>query len=117
MSETKTHFGKLKKVELTSSLEEWCKEKCNELGIQVIAPYNISWEEELRNECYDKYFFYDGEVWEIIEHIEESDGDIDILIPNEDGTITFVQQFYNGGTCLSECIEGGLGRLKKNGEI
>ena len=39
--------------------------------------------------------------------------DIDVMIENPDGTITFVYQFYNGGTCLSECIEHGLARLKK----
>jgi hypothetical protein len=35
------------------------------------------------------------------------------MIPNEDGTITFFMEFYNGGTCLSEMIEEGLERLKK----
>jgi hypothetical protein len=33
---------------------------------------------------------------------------------NEDGTITFVMQFYNGGTCLSECIEEELEKINKS---
>jgi hypothetical protein len=35
------------------------------------------------------------------------------MLPNEDGTITFIQQFYNGGTCLSEVIEEGIRKIKK----
>ena len=57
------------------------------------------------------------EVWEAVEHIENADSDIDVMLPNEDGTITFVQQFYNGGTCLSEVIEEGIQKLRKDGNI
>ena len=55
----------------------------------------------------------DGEIWEAIEHQELEDDDIYQLTPNSDGTISFTMRFYNGGTCLSECIEEGLEQLKK----
>jgi hypothetical protein len=116
MSHTETHFGKLRKVEIPENhlVEDWCREKCRDLGYTEMATYNSTWEEQLRCETYDKYFFADGEVWEAVEHIESEDGDdIDIMVKNPDGTITFVQQFYNGGTCLSEVIEEGLAKLKK----
>lgn len=112
MSYTETHFGKLKKVELTTSLEEFCKQKCNEIGLFELASYYETWEEEFRDAFNRKYFIVKGEVWEAIEHTEAEDGDMDIMIPNEDGTVTFVMQFYNGGTCLSEMIEDGLKKLK-----
>lgn len=113
MSQTETHFGKLRKIKLEVSLEEWCKEKCKEKGITKIHSYNTSWEEAFRDEFYDKYFIVDGHVWKSFDHIK-SDGyeDIDVMISNDDGTITFVLQFYNGGTCLSECIEDGLRKFK-----
>lgn len=114
MSQTETHFGKLRKVETTLTLEEWSKEKCNKENITELASYNDNWVEELRDNFNNKYFIIDDEIWEAIEHIESEDGDdIDIMIPNSDGTITFVQQFYNGGTCLSECIEDGIKKLTK----
>ena len=76
--------------------------------------YYDTWEEVVRSEFSEEYFIVAGEIWEAFEHIE-NDGfdDIDVMIPNEDGTITFVMQFYNGGTCLGECIEEGLERLHK----
>ena len=113
MSYTETHFGKLRKVELNSSIEEWCKEKCNENGIIELSSYYDNWEEEFSESFEGNFFIVDDEVWEIFDHIKESEGDdINIILPNEDGTLTFVQQFYNGGTCLSEMIEEGLKRLK-----
>jgi hypothetical protein len=116
MSQTETHFGKLRKVEiLNQTLEQWCEIKCKEVGNTKIESYYNSWQEQARDclESNNKYFFVDDEVWEVIEHIESQSGDdIDIMMPNADGTITFVQQFYNGGTCLSECIEDGIKRIK-----
>ena len=112
MSYTETHFGKLKKVELTTSLEEFCKEKCNEVGITELPSYSDDWKDEFRDRFYRKYFIIKEDVWEAVEHTEAEDGDMDIMIPNEDGTITFVMQFYNGVTCLSEMIENGLKKLK-----
>ncbi len=114
MSEIELHFGKLRKVvfQTGQTKEEWCKEKCKELGVIEISSYNDTWEEELRSETRHKYFFFRDEVWEVFEYIE-GDEDVDIMIPNEDGSITFCMQFYNGGTCLSEMIEDGLERLTR----
>jgi hypothetical protein len=111
MSHTETHFGKLRKVELNTTLEEWCKQKCNEKGITEISSYYDNWIEEFRDSSYEKFFIYNNEVWEAIEHIESDNDYVDVMIPNQDGTITFVMQFYNGGTCLSEMIEDGLKKL------
>lgn len=114
MSHTETHFGKLRKVELNTSLEEWCKQKCNEKDITELSSYYDTWEEEFRDNFYNKYFILKDEIWEAFEHTEaDDDGYIDIMTPNEDGTITFVMQFYNGGTCLSKMIEDGLKKLNK----
>ena len=116
MSSTETHFGKLRKVEVKNyTLEQWCEHKCKENGNIELKSYFDSWQEQMIDEYYEKYFIVNGEVWEAIEHIESEDGEfIDIMIPNEDGTITFVQQFYNGGTCLSECIEDGIKKITNN---
>lgn len=114
MSYTETHFGKLRKVETSLTIENWCKNQCILAGETELASYFETWEEQFRDTFSNKYFIINGQIWESIEHIKGEEGEgIDIMIPNEDGTITFVMQFYNGGTCLSECIEDGLKRLKK----
>ena len=56
----------------------------------------------------------DGTLWEIIEDNEEEDTeDISILTPNNDGTYSYIMQFYNGGTCLSEMLEDGIKNIKE----
>jgi hypothetical protein len=114
MSQTETHFGKLRKIETRMPVEEWCQHKCYGAGITEIPSYYSDWTETFLDKFHKKFFIVDNTIWEVIEHIENEDGeDIDVMIPNSDGTITFVQQFYNGGTCLSECIENGLKELNK----
>lgn len=113
-----THYGKLRKVQFSEgqTLEDWCKSKCEEHGCTELDSFNSTWHEQLIYELSDpeKYFFADGEVWEAFEHKEiKDDGDIYFLQPNPDGTITFVYRFYNGGTCLSECIEEDLQKYNK----
>ena len=96
MSQTETHFGKLRKVEIPveKTLEQWCESKCNEVGITQKESYNSNWYEELKDQhiFYKKYFFVKNEVWEAFEHIEQEEGDDDIyyLQPNKDGTLTFI---------------------------
>lgn len=113
MSYTETHFGKLRKVDMHGhSLEDWCRMYCRLNGIQELSSYNNTWEEQFRDVYYEKFFINGNEVWEVIEHQEIGEDDISKMILNGDGTIIFVMQFYNGGTCLSEMIEEGLEKLK-----
>jgi hypothetical protein len=115
MSQTETHFGKLRRVVFPEgqTLEQWCEAKCNDLGKTELSSYNDNWCEELKDLGYEKYYFVNGELWETIENFSAEEGDdIYQMHLNEDGTITYVMQFYNGGTCLSECIEESLERLK-----
>ena len=50
----------------------------------------------------------DGKVYEIIEDncLDDCEGTIITDIGN--GEFTFVSNFYNGGTCLYECLEDAL---------
>ncbi len=118
MSQTEQHVGKLRKVEINErySVEDWCREKCQDAGIPTMPEHYDSWADVLKYhmDLYEKYFFVNGEIWESFDHTE-LDGDEDIyqLTPNPDGTLSFVMRFYNGGTCLSECIEEELLKLNK----
>lgn len=115
MSQTETHFGKLRRVasgfDENNTLEEWCIREFRKQGVTELKSYYDSWVEQFKDRFSEKYFIVNGEVWEAFEHVK-NDGfdDINVMIPNEDGTVTFIQQFYNGGTCLDEVIEEELGR-------
>jgi hypothetical protein len=117
MSQTETHVGKLRKVDLRGlDIEQWCEATCKELGITELSSYNRSWKEQFMDiSGYEKYFSIGDEIWEAFDHIQGGDeDDIYHMKKNEDGTITFVMRFYNGGTCLSECIEEGLEKIKES---
>lgn len=119
MSSMESHVGKLRKVQRNEgqSVEDWCREKCEDSGVPRILPelYD-SWKEILlyHLDFNQKFFFVNDEIWEVFDHKELGDDDIYEMTPNPDGTISFTMRFYNGGTCLSECIEEGLEQLNKN---
>ena len=49
---------------------------------------------------------------EMLEHKEFGEDEYPLEISkNEDGTFDFIAQFYNGGTCMEECLEEALERL------
>lgn len=111
MSQTEAHIGKLKKVEGAAATEEWFKLKCIEQG-QTELPSYQNWKELFLDINHYKYFVVGEEVWEAVEHKElDCDDDINYFVKNEDETITFVAQFYNGGTCLEEVLEDEVGKL------
>ena len=112
MRQEEIHIGKLKKVDLgNKSVEEWCKNRCNLEGITELRSYNNNWTEEFRDTFYEKYFFAKGQIFEAFDHKEFDYKDIYYLKDNGDGTFDFVMKFYNGGTCLSECIEEELEKI------
>ena len=116
MSQTETHFGKLRRVVFPEgqTLEQWCEAKCNELGKTEKSSWCKTWYEQLRDINDEDVYFANDELWETIEDFSAEEGDdIYQLHLNEDGTVTYVMQFYNGGTCLSECLEESLANLER----
>jgi len=112
MSQTELHFGKLRKVELkeNKTTDEFFKEKLLEKGIHDLN--NSSLDNAFKDNFYEKYFIINNVIWEVFDHIEkDASDDIYEITKNTDGTLSFIMKFYNGGTCLSECIEEGLARI------
>lgn len=116
MSKIERHTGKIKKVDLNNyTVEGWCERKCKELGIELDTYYK-TYKEALLNDPYPAIVIeLDDELWEVIEDKEEeASEDISILIPNSDGTYSYIMQFHNGGTCLNEMLEDGIGNIKED---
>lgn len=78
--------------------------------------YYVTWEEYLRDMFYETYIIIDNNVYEIFDHYNSDDSDFFKVISNNNGTYTFIGNFYNGGTCLRECIEEEMIKLKIKNE-
>lgn len=125
MSYTEKHIGRLVEVDFDSigtTPEHFYKTHCeyhnyNSLTVtKYREPYTYkSWEEMYWEELWDEDNLYrvDGKVYRLVEHTELED-DIFKFWKNADGSISFVAEFYNGGTCLSEIIEEGVRKVKRN---
>lgn len=115
MSELERHIGKIKKVDLDNyTVEGWCEKKCKSIGLGL-GKYYKSYKETLLSEPYPAIVIeVDNTLWEVIEDKEEKDTEgVSILTPNNDGTYSYIMQFYNGGTCLSEMLEDGIKNIKE----
>lgn len=133
MSDYEKHIGKLKRVDLSNydnSTEKFFEEQYRKLftdlteeeiqdAYQQTVDYKYRrkepWEYLFFDNCYDcdmynKFYCVNGKVYETIEN-KELEGDFDVFIDNGDGTYDYIMEFYNGGTCLSECIEDKLENL------
>lgn len=117
MSQNEFHTGKLVPVDLGGKTIEGFAEKiCRESGISEISSYHDSWLEELKYEGgYEKYFIVEDVIYEMVDHSETDDDYFVHMKRNEDGSISFSAQFYNGGTCLSEIIEESISEMNKKG--
>ena len=125
MSYTEKHIGRLIEVDFDrngTTPESFYKMLCeyhnyNSLTVTKYRnPYTYkNWEEMYWEELWDKDNFYrvDGKVYKLVEHAE-IENDIFKFWKNADGSISFVAEFYNGGTCLSEIIEEGIREVKRN---
>lgn len=137
MSEYEQHIGKLKRVDLSkydNDIEKFFEEQyrktftdLTEQEIQDAYQYAVNfkargnsgpWEFLFQDNCDDydigyKYYVVNGIVYETIEEEELNPcDDLSILKDNGDGTYDYFMTFYNGGTCLSECIENELEKLQ-----
>lgn len=129
------HVGKLKRVDLSKydSIEKFFEEQYRKTftnlaeqeiqdAYQMVMNSNYRgnrgpWEFLFQDNCDDydigyKYYVVNGIVYETIEE-EELDpyDDFSKLKDNGDGTYDYFMTFYNGGTCLKECIEDELEKL------
>jgi len=122
MSETKQYFGKVKNILRTNNIEDECKKLAQNNGLKELPEYYSSWEELVRDNLSDKYVIINNEndnysIYEIIENKEDNYSDITYVSkedPKNPGTRSFIMKFYNGGTCLSECLEESLKKIEEN---
>jgi hypothetical protein len=123
MSQTEFHTGRLYPVRLTGTLEETCRAIATRHNIEL----GEDWQEDFRDafnkyeykseRVSEEYFIHGEKLYRVIEHEESDDEEYFMkLSRSEDGSISFIGQFYNGGTCFSEMLEEALDDLQPSYE-
>ena len=125
MSRTELHTGKFRIVAQTTedtfnfinkNLSKYWKPEISSRGYVNVEETDAYDEEYWRA---NKEFPYknlnignQSYLIEMLEHKEFGEDEYPLEVTkNEDGTFDFIAQFYNGGTCLEECLEEELERL------
>ena len=119
MSRTEFHTGRLYPVKIETSLEETCRSIAKRFDVEL----SEDWQEDFRDSFDEhtnkkrnqpeEYFIHGEKLYRVIDHIEsDNEEDFIKLSRNSDGSISFMGQFYNGGTCFSEMMEESLDELK-----
>lgn len=111
MSEMETHVGTLREIDLGGlTLEEKCKELCDQHNVKM-ANYYKCYQELLEDMLDDWYIVLNGVLYRIDD--KEVDDDYCCQITeNNDGSLSYYARFYNGGTCLIECLENEHSKLR-----
>lgn len=115
MSETEYNTGKLIPLVLDGvTEEERAEEACKFFGYEK-SDYQESWKECLMEDGYNTLYMNNGVVYRIFNERGGGGEDIFKAKRNEDGTIDYVTQFYNGGCGLEEALDEALKRMENNG--
>lgn len=119
MSRTEFHTGKLYPVKIETSLEETCKSIAARHGVELGEDWledfreNFNEYEYKRKRVSEEYFIHGEKLYRVIDHVESEDSEYFMNVTrNSDGSLQFMGQFYNGGTCFSEMLEEALDELK-----
>lgn len=107
MSEQETVKGKLRKIDLQGkTLEEWAKDYifANYAVFAMPSVYE-TWLEMLLSVFYKKFYIFNNILFEFIELEDIDDSYFCFVEDNKDGTYSFYASYYNGGTCLQECLD------------
>ena len=120
MSRTEFHTGKLYPVKIEKSLEDTCR--------AIAARHNVELGEDWQEDFMDvfdnykskngsvqdeEYFIHGENLYRVIDHEERDDEEYFMkIIRNNDGSLSFIGQFYNGGTYFAEMLEEALDELK-----
>ena len=123
MSYTEFHTGKLYPVKIEKNLEETCRAIAKRFDIEL----GEDWQEDFRDKfneyeyknkrTTEEYFIHGEKLYRVIDHEElDSEEYFMKLSRNENGSLSFIGQFYNGGTCFSEMLEEALDDLQPSYE-
>ena len=110
MSEQQTQRGKFKEIDLKGkTIEEYCEEYC--VSRHAVKEDYETWADLFFDVNYDKFFTVNDRLFQIIA-VENLDNIYYTQIDKEEnGVYSFYSTYYDGGTCLMECLEYELEKM------
>lgn len=118
MSETEYNVGKLIPLVLSGATDEERAESVCKLYGYKLHDVHDSWVECLSENGYNEVYMRNGVVYKIENVCSGGEQDIFTANRNEDGTIDYVTQFYNGGCGFDEALDEALKRMEnKDGQL
>ena len=114
MSQDELHRGKLRKIDLKDkSIEDFFKEKCIENNILELDKWTEDWYSMYMNNVNNsEYYSNKKAVYQLYDHKQFDDFDIQEFLKLGNGDYEFITSFYNGGTCLGEVIGDFIDKLE-----
>jgi hypothetical protein len=113
MSGIERHVGIVRKVDLKGmKASEWCKTKCEELGLNIEGQ-DVDYEKRLlKNLMPTRFIKVNGDFWEIVKDYEDYIEEMFTLTPRGDGSFNFHLQFlYGYETTFEEWLENEINEL------
>ena len=114
MSSQEQHRGILTKVWNVGSLENTAKIILENHGIKIRNDLYSTTIDQVRDDLYEDYILFGENFYKIEDHYVN---DVCEAVMNEDGTISYSVDFYNGGAGLQEVIEHTLNKMKEKLDI
>jgi hypothetical protein len=115
MSDYEYHIGRLKRHDEVTDTESFFKYLCLQVADKEKAEKYYKWEDDSWYGAYKSLYCdwnyilgRDGKVYEIIEDNRSDDCECTTVTDVGNGEYMFVSNFYNGGTCLYDCLENAL---------
>ena len=114
MSQDELHRGKLRKIDLKDkSIEDFFKEKCIENNILELDKWTKDWYSMyINNVNNSEYYSNKKSVYQLYDHKQFDDFDIQEFLKLKNGDYEFITCFYNGGTYLGEVIGDLIDKLE-----
>jgi len=118
MSDIEYHIGKLKLLPRLKfePLDEQCKRIYLETHDYPTEEVEDWIDYLVYEDSYETYMVHNNDLYWIFDHSEVNDDDCS-LNPLGNDMYEFRVGFYNGGTCLEECIGWELDKLEQNKKI
>lgn len=106
MSKMEIHSGILHEVNIDkTTIEEWCKDKCNSLGLELRDNYNSY--SELFLSKHHHYKIINGRLY-FCSDTKREDGEIQYMSSNGDGSFSYIYRLDVERTSLDNYFEESL---------
>lgn len=110
MSEQQTKRGKFKEIDLQGkTIEEYCKEYCISRGEE--KDDNETWREFFFDMHWEDFFVVNDRLFQFIAVKNLDNSYYTQIDKEENGVYSFYSTYYDGGTCLTECLEYELEKM------